>query len=286
MTPLFERFLLCFMIFNHYFLVAQVTAITADGKQIVLYDNGFWQYADAIKPLFQYIPKITIHDQIIHHTAYSLSYDTLHHLAKWTIYELHKSQLQQSTVKRTNKFKPDPILPQYTNLDADYKNSGYDRGHLVPAADMSYSEQTMAESFYYSNISPQVPSFNRGIWKQLEEQVRQWVHENEHLIIITGAIIADTLPKIGPHQITVPYYFYKIIADITPPEHKMIGFIIPNEKTNLPLPHFAVSVDSIEQITRLDFFPCLDDLTENQLEKDVSLYIWWKDTHPQPPHHK
>lgn len=257
------------------YYLSQIPAVTKDGKKVILYENGIWQYENESKTLYEFLPKINTTDVLVHHTAYSLVYDTIHHLAKWTMYELKKEHLSNLNVERFNKFSPDPLLNKYTNLSNVYKNSGYDRGHLVPAADMAFSELTMKESFYYSNIAPQVPSFNRGIWKKLEEQVRDWAKENEHLYVVTGSILSDTMKKIGSHNISIPDYFFKIVADLTPPDMKMIGFIIPNKKSNLEIMHYAVSIDSIEKITHIDFFPSLPSDVQDKLEKNIVIEMWF-----------
>jgi len=88
-------------------------------------------------------------------------------------------------VKRSNAF-PDYNVPEGSATNVDYQGSGYDRGHLAPAGDMSWSSQTMEESFFYSNMSPQVPGFNRGIWERLEDQVREWAIENQDIYVVTG----------------------------------------------------------------------------------------------------
>lgn len=261
------------------FIYCQIPATTKDGKEIFIYPNHYWEYKESASELTFYFPQIHKNDLIVNHTYYSLSYDTIHRLAKWTLYKLSKSMLQNKVAERKNKFTPDPLIPEYTNLDADYKNSGFDKGHLVPAADMSFSEKAMTESFYFSNITPQTPSFNRGIWKKLEEQVRNWALQYENIVVISGAVISDTLPKLGVHQISIPYYFYKIIACFSTSctEFNAIGFIIPNKKTELPLQHFVTNIDSIEHLTNLDFFSALDDKIEEKLEKNVSISFWFKE---------
>lgn len=263
------------LFFINFNCFSQIPATTNDGKKVLLYENGTWQYAEKQNAILQYLPYSTPSDIIIHHTAYSLSYDTQHYLPKWTIYEITKEQIQKKLSTRKNKFYPDPQLYNKTNLEIDYKNSGYDRGHLVPAADMAYSDTSMKESFYYSNITPQIPSFNRGIWKKLEEQVREWVIQNDKLIIISGPVISDTLKHFGIHNISIPYYYYKIIADLTEPEIKMIGFIIPNKKSDIELQNYAVSVDSIEKVTNINFFSTLDDNIEEKLEKEKLIEKWF-----------
>ncbi|GIV26627.1 MAG: hypothetical protein KatS3mg027_0441 [Bacteroidia bacterium] len=254
---------------------SQISLTTPDNKKVILYPNGFWCFENETKSYYFYLPQILKNDVILHHTAYSVSYDTLHHLPKWTIYEINASLLQNSVAERKNKFEKDPLLPQCTHLNSDYKNSGYDRGHLVPAADMQFSETTMQESFYFSNIAPQLPSFNRGIWKKLEEQIRNWALENKKLIVISGVVIADTLPYFGKQKIYVPYYFYKIVADITSTNGiELIGFILPNAKVEAPVSKYTVPVDSIEHLLHIDFFPALEDSIEEKAEKQINLKHW------------
>ena len=155
---------------------AQQEIKTNDGKIIVLNNDGTWNYADSI-PLYSIkvanitqleIPKTNAKDKVIHHAGYSLLYNEIHEQASWVAYELTKDETNK-IYDRTNKFIVDRSVKTGSATDKDYESSGYDRGHLAPASDMGWSEITMAESFYYSNMSPQDPSFNRGIWKKLED---------------------------------------------------------------------------------------------------------------------
>lgn len=222
------------------------------------------------------IPLSNPSDKIIHHTGYSLLYNELHEQAAWVAYELTKVE----TVKisdRTDKFIVDPGVSTGSADDKDYSGSGFDRGHLAPAADMGWSATTMKESFYFSNMSPQVPSFNRGIWKKLEEQVRTWANEYDTLYIVTGPVLTNGLPVIGQNQVSVPKYYYKVILDYTEPGINGIGFLMPNASSGLPLQEFAVSIDSVEKVTGIDFFYLLPDSNETQIEKSLCVDCWmWK----------
>lgn len=219
------------------------------------------------------IPKTHLHEAIIQHTAYSFSYNEIYEQANWVAYLLTKEETQKS-FERSNKFLPDPEVKTQTANDTDYKNSGYDRGHLAPAADMSWSEITMQESFYYSNMSPQVPSFNRGIWKKCEELVRSWANENDSLYIVTGPVLSEGLPTIGENKVAVPNYYYKVILDYTKPSIKGIGFVFPNAASNENLENFAVNIDSVEVITGIDFYPSLPDEQEELIEKIKCIDCW------------
>lgn len=153
------------------------------------------------------IPKLKDNEVVIRHTGFSLSYNEKHEQANWVAYELTGPE----TVKlyeRTNKFLLDPKIESGTANDTDYLYSGYDKGHLAPAGDMGWSETTMSESFYYSNMSPQDPAFNRGIWKKLEDLVRVWAVENNSIYIVTGPILQDSLRTLGMNEVSIPKYFY------------------------------------------------------------------------------
>lgn len=219
------------------------------------------------------IPQLTQGDDLIQHTGFSLVYDETHELAKWVAYELTLEETIKG-IERSGKFLPDPKVVTGTATNEDYKGSGYDRGHLAPAADMSWSDQAMRESFYFSNISPQVPSFNRGKWKQLEERVRKWAQQDTSVYIVTGPVLAENPAVIGPNRVTVPAYFYKALLVYRNTNQKAIAFIMPNEKSALPLLRFAVTIDSLERLTGLDFFPALPDTIERKLENEICLRCW------------
>lgn len=224
------------------------------------------------------IPAVNKGEIVINHTGYSLLYNETYEQASWVAYELTKEETN-NIYERTDKFIVDPQVKTGTANDADYSGSGYDRGHLAPAADMGWSEITEAESFYYSNMSPQEPGFNRGIWKKLEDLTRTWAVENNSIYVVTGPILTKGLPTIGPDKVSVPKYFYKVILDYTEPDIKAIGFLIPNSSQSVPLQNFVVSIDSIESISGIDFFPKLPDDQERNLEKSITIDKWsWTST--------
>jgi endonuclease G len=173
------------------------------------------------------LPAVKKSEQVIRHAGYSFVYNETYEQAAWVAYEL----TEKETVKqydRTDKFIPDPAVSTGSATDADYSGSGYDRGHLAPAADMGWSSTTMAESFYFSNMSPQVPGFNRGIWKRLEEQVRSWAIEYDTVYVVTGPVLKGNMGSIGPNKVAVPNYYYKVILDMHSKPHQAIGFVMEN----------------------------------------------------------
>ena len=212
-------------------------------------------------------------EQLVNHLGYSLSYNEKHEQANWVLYELTIDEVLGS-VKRKDQFRSDPNVKTGTASLSDYKRSGYDRGHLAPAADMKWSSKAMSESFFMSNMSPQAPSFNRGIWKKLENLIRQWAVENESLYIVTGGILIDGLKTIGSNEVSVPDYFYKVILDNETSDLKAIGFIIPNKKSSKLLFEYAISVDDVEKKTGIDFFYLLPDVIQDKIEQELSIRKW------------
>ncbi|MFC2107445.1 DNA/RNA non-specific endonuclease [Bacteroidota bacterium] len=209
---------------------------------------------------------------VIEHRYYFLLYNETHEQAEWIAYVLKDEYLERN-VKRKNDFRVDPLVLSGSASLKDYKWSGYDRGHLIPAADMAFDKVAMSESFCMSNMSPQVPGFNQGIWKRLENQVRKWAVEYDELFIVTGGVLTDIIDTIGPNGVGVPGSYYKIILDIEP-EYRVIAFLMPNEKSAEPLSSFVVSVDSVEVVTGIDFFSSLADSIENALENRIVAYPW------------
>lgn len=209
--------------------------------------------------------------EIIKHTYYTLSYSEANEQAFWVYYQLTIEEINGSQ-KRTDDFRPDPLVSTSSASLNDYKGSGYDRGHLCPAADMTLNHTSMSETFYLSNMSPQVAGFNRGIWSTLEDQVRKWALEFNGLDVVTGPIFKDNLGTIGEDNVTVPGYYYKVLYS----EKKkiMIGLILPNASSSKSLGQFVVKVDSIESLTGIDFFSGLDDKVENQLEGGINTASW------------
>lgn len=215
------------------------------------------------------LPKINQSDQIVYHENYILNYSEEHEQAKWVAYSLSADQIN-GTINRTNDFRPDPLVKTGSATLADYKKSGYDRGHLAAAGDMKRSFAAMSESFYLSNISPQSPSFNRGIWRKLENHVRTWALDNQKLQITTGGILNSSLKKIGVSRVSVPEFFYKVILDYNKPDFKAIGFIIPVKNYSKSLKSYAFTIDEVENRTGIDFFASLPDDLENKIESELS----------------
>ena len=213
-------------------------------------------------------------DSIVEREGYALGYIEKHEQPAWVQYIMTSEEVSSRAAKRGEDFRPDPEIPTGSATPQDYTRSGYDRGHLAPAADMSFSVKAMSESFYMSNMSPQAPQFNRGIWSKLEKQVRHFATKEKRIVVVTGPILpAEKTITIGANRVTVPQYYYKVIYDTTPPE-KMIAFVLPNKGSSADLRTFVVTVDRVEELTGLDFFSAVPKEKQEQMERTITVENW------------
>jgi endonuclease G len=216
------------------------------------------------------------------HKAYAFEYSEEHEQAKWVAHVI-LPDVKKLGSKRTNDFRMDPLVETGTTDSIDYYaydaskegdkryfSYGYDRGHLAPSADFRWSREAMSESYYYSNISPQAPQFNRGKWADLEAMLRKYVISNNvKLVVITAPILKDDLPKIkqSPNGVSIPEQFIKIAFD--PTNGRTIGFLMNNNKLSESLESYVKSVDEIEALTGYNFFPNIDEAMEESYELDA-----------------
>ncbi|MFD2529420.1 DNA/RNA non-specific endonuclease [Polaribacter marinaquae] len=221
----------------------------------------------------QYFLPTSTTNQVVHHQHYSLSYSEKHEQAEWVAYELKASDLSRNNFKRPY-FEIDNAVKTKAAHWRNYKNSGYDRGHLCPAGDRKFTKTAHDETFLTSNISPQKHAFNAGIWNRLEQKVRYWARKNDGVFVITGGVLENNLQTIGSENVAVPKKFYKVILDKTSSKIKMIAFLVPHKDSKLPLYKFVVSVNKIEALTGIDFFKELEDDLEERLESSSSYKNW------------
>lgn len=212
-------------------------------------------------------------EQIIHHTGYTVSYNKDLKLPNWVSYELTRKETKGKE-KRNDRFIADPLVIGSIATNADYTRSGYDKGHMAPAADMKWSSQAMKESFYFSNMCPQHPQLNRRGWKNLEEKIRDWAIADSAIVIICGPIVNKQPKTIGKNKVAVPQQFFKVILSPYVKPMRAIGFLFNNKQAVEPLSTYAVTIDSIERLTNMDFFASLPDEIENKIEAEANYFQW------------
>jgi endonuclease G len=223
-------------------------------------------------PLVSLQPKSTT-NQIVVHKNYTLSYNEEHEQAEWVAYTLKKNYGSGNNFQRPF-FVEDKKVKTRSADWRNYKNSGYDKGHLCPAGDMKFSKEAFDATFLTSNISPQRHDFNEGVWNRLEQKIRYWATKYGEVYVVTGGVLTDGLKTIGKENVSVPNYFYKIVATKSNGKLKMIAFLVPHKESKNPLYSFVVSVDTIEQMTKVDFFHQLEDQLENKLESSKDYKDW------------
>ena len=223
----------------------------------------------------------------IEHKAFILEYSEEHEQAKWISY-IVTPDIANLGFARSNDFRIDPLVTSGTTDSIDYflydgskpkkrryEGYGYDRGHLAASADLRWSKEALSESYYYSNISPQIPDFNREIWADLEGLLRKYVIDNNvSLAIISAPILTKDLPKIkqSPNGVSIPKQFIKIAYDTT--NGRSIAFLMPNKKLPNPPSYYAMSIDDLEQITSYNYFPNIDDIVERSYNEND----WFKES--------
>lgn len=236
------------------------------------------------------LPELKEGEELINHAAMSLVYSEKHEQAKW-VSHIITSDIVNGKYKRSNDFREDPLvktgsaaekdyflktLKEGSKDEYDYDGFGYDRGHLAPSADFKWSKVALSESYFYSNMSPQLARFNREKWVDLESLLRGYIHDNpkNQLYVVTGPLLNDSLPVIEKslNKVSIPQYFFKVILDLK--NEKAIGFIMPNKEIKNPVSSYAVDINEVEEITGINFFYQLEDSLEEQLESQKDISVW------------
>jgi len=215
------------------------------------------------------ISRLSPHE-IHHYEGFSMCYREAYEQSEWVAYKLTKEDLVKN-VARNKNFTEDLSISTGSAINIDYKQSGYDRGHLAPSADMCRNEKTQIECFMFSNISPQDHNMNSGIWANAESYARNMAKTYGIVYVVTGPLLekpAMDYKSIGINKVSVPEYFYKIMLSPIDGGKKVRVFacIIPNKASDENLRTYSASIDEIEKRTGIDFFPLLEDAIENEIE--------------------
>jgi len=239
------------------------------------------------------LPSTSPSEKIIYHSAYALVYDEPYEQAKWVAHII-LPDVKNGNEGRSNDFRPDSLISTGSAVEQDYflktlmpdstwkyDGFGYDRGHLAPSADFRYSKKALSESFLYSNMSPQVADLNRGKWAELEDAIRQYAidHQTE-LFVVTGPVLHPGLPRIerGVNKVAIPEMYFKVVFDKK--NSRGIAFLLKNQRNDDPWYAYSVSIDSIQHLTGIDFFPALEDQLEHQIESMSNASAWRSDVQP------
>ena len=211
---------------------------------------------------------------VCHYSGFTSYFNPETHIPNCVAYEIIESETTGDE-PRKKSFEADHTIDGCAE-SSDYRNSGYDRGHMAPAADMKWSKEAMEESFLMTNICPQVKSLNSGIWHRLEQRVREWATRDSSIIVVCGPIFTPGKPveQIGEIGVAVPHRFFKALY--APGRNIGIAFIFDNDKVKGELRKYAVTIDSVERETGLDLFYNLPDDIENEVENQCNYKLWEK----------
>ena len=254
------------VLFGAFFILGAIYLYRFLSENIAAPTDVEYEIPPAETPEDRYFLPTTNSGTIVHHDFYSLSYVEKFEQAEWVAYELTRESLKKPNVPRAKNFKPDYNVSTGSAFHRDYTHSGYTRGHLVPAADMAFDTKAMEQTFFMSNISPQLRAFNNGIWRELEEQTRDWAFQNNRIYVVSGPVLNNIQKRIGKNRVAVPDKFFKVLIDVSGKNKKGIGFVIPNELSERPLHDFSMPIDSVEAMVGIDFF---DELISDDLEESL-----------------
>ncbi len=213
-------------------------------------------------------------EQILKREGYTASYNRDTRQPNWVAWHLTADHTTGPYKREGIKFHEDEEVPTPRAVDWDYARSGYDRGHMCPSGDNKWSRLAQEQSFLFTNICPQNGGLNRGDWNEMENQCRRWAKRYGDIYIVAGPIFYKNSSKtIGKNRVAVPDAFFKVVLCMqgTP---KAIGFIYKNVEGDRPKDAYVNSVDEVERITGIDFFPALPDSVERRVEAQHNLDDW------------
>lgn len=210
----------------------------------------------------------TPQEQLLVRTGYITSYNKTTRLPNWVAWHLTASHTNGPHTRKGRQFREDHEVPSPRAYDSDYRGSGYDRGHMCPSGDNRWDSKAQDDTFIFTNICPQSHNLNEGVWNDLEMKCREWAKRYGDIYIVCGPIIRQGNHKtIGRNKVVVPDAFFKVVL-CTKGSPKAIGFIYENEDGYKPMKYYMRTVDEVERITGIDFFPALPDNIEKKIEAE------------------
>lgn len=229
---------------------------------------------DGVDDLLKVVVPAGTVEQIVDYPGFTVSFNSDMHQPNYVAWELTCDEASATGVRESD-FAVDPSVDGSAAL-ADYRNSGFDRGHMIPAADVKWSREAMRASHYLTNICPQYHKLNAGAWATLEGNCRTWAERDSAIIIICGPILTDRMPRtIGKDNvIPVPERFFKVVLSPYSNPPRGIGFLMPNAYVDGGVQTTAVSIDEVEAATGFDFFSSLPDEVEADVESQCAYHVW------------
>lgn len=214
-----------------------------------------------------------LYSQVKEYEGFTVSFNKDNKTPNYVAWELLGEEVK-TDIERSNNFWCDPEI-EGCPTTKDYTNSGYDRGHMCPAADQKWSQKAMDDCFVMANICPQDHKLNAGAWNTLESKERQWAQRDSAIMIIAGPLYSESdTQRIGNAKVRVPGAFFKVLLAPYADEPRGIAFVYPNMTSPGNMQDYAMSIDDLEKITGFDFFPALPDEIEKKVEASFSFKEW------------
>ena len=210
---------------------------------------------------------------ILRKKSYVVSYNQDTRMPNWVAWQL-TAEHTDGELKRMNNFHEEENCPRPRATLQDYKGSGWSRGHMCPAGDNKWSRDAMYDSFSLVNVCPQDSKLNSGVWNSLEMDCRQWARQYGEVYIVCGPVLMKRQHEtIGPNKVVVPEAFFKVVLCMVG-KPKAFGVVVRNNEGTKKRDLYYNSVDDVERLTGLDFFPSLPDDIEKVVEAEVNMDEW------------
>ena len=236
-------------------------------------DVKAYEMSDSVVRICMSSPLEGISEQIIRKTSYIVSYNKDTKIPNWVAWHL-TAEHTDGPYKRLSNFYEDEDTPLPRATLSDYGGSGWSRGHMCPAGDNKWSETAMYESFSLVNICPQNANLNSGLWNSIVMDCRRWARQYGDIYIVCGPVFMNHEHEtIGENKVIIPEAFFKVVLCLNG-NPKAFGLIVRNTDGNKKRDLYYNSVDQVERITGIDFFPALPDDIENEVEAIADIEEW------------
>ena len=212
-------------------------------------------------------------EQLLVRTSYVSSYNEELRIPNWVAWHLTAEHTEGPFSRSSEFFEDEDVsLPRAT--PADYRGSGWSRGHMCPAGDNKWSRQAMYDTFLLTNICPQHANLNSGLWNSIEMDCRRWARRWGDVYVVCGPVLMNREHEtIGANKVVVPEAFFKVVLCLQG-DPKGMGFIVRNTDGTHKRDLYYNSIDQVERIAGIDFFPALPDDIEEAVEAQVDREAW------------
>ena len=244
------------------------------GQELDEVDGASWTtMPESVVELCTAAPRTKIPEQVLKRTSYVVSYNKQTRCPNWVAWQLTADHAD-GELKRMNNFHEDEDCPRPRATLQDYKGSGWSRGHMCPAGDNKWSREAMYDSFSLVNVCPQDSKHNSGVWNSIEMDCRRWARKYGEVFIVCGPVWTKGKHQtIGPNKVQVPEAFFKVVLRLKP-EPAGFGIITRNNEGTKKRDLYYNSIDQVERITGIDFFPALPDDIEDDVEAKADMNDW------------